>query len=110
MADKSPEAGAPTVLPAAPEAGVGSIDGAIAPFIFTDNAAALGYYNGIAHIAHITLTAMRFRPRNDDKPGAVVDTVVTAHLRMNLPALASLKAAIEKIEFLAKPAASSEKQ
>ncbi|MGE4080111.1 MAG: hypothetical protein AB7F22_31660 [Reyranella sp.] len=104
MADKSPETGPAAVLPAAPETSVGAVDGAIAPFIFTDNAAALGYYNGIAHI---TLTAMRFRPRNDDKPGTVADNVVTAHLRMNLVALASLKAAIEKIEFLAKPAATA---
>ena len=87
-------------------AGVGAIDGAIAPFIFTDGAAALGYYNGIAHM---TLTALRFRPRSDEKAGTVMDSVVTAHLRMNMVALASLKAAIEKIELLAQPPASTGK-
>lgn len=74
--------------------GIGSMS---APVIFFDAVPTMGSYNGIAHM---TLSTMRFLPG----PERVVnDSVIVAHLRMNMHALAALKEAISKIELLSQP-------
>jgi len=83
--------------------GVSAVASANAPFIFFDEVAGLGHYNGICHL---TLNAMRFMSVGSE---VRQDATVVAHLRMNWHALAALKDAIEKIELLAKPPASGEK-
>src|SRR5260221_7698822 len=75
--------------------GLSAIASANAPVIFFDNVANFGSYKGIAHL---TLVVTRFLPGSDGKP--VRDCAVAAHLRMPLPALASLKEAISGIEKL----------
>jgi hypothetical protein len=76
---------------------ISAVGSSNAPFIFFDRISNFGTYNGIAHM---TLLATRFLPNVDGNPAH--DFVVTAHLRMNLPALAALKAAIEGIEAMLK--------
>lgn len=83
--------------------GVSALASANAPIIFFDEVAGVGHYNGICHL---TLNAMRFMAVGSD---VRQDATVVAHLRMNWHALAALKDAITKIELLAKPPASSEK-
>jgi hypothetical protein len=74
------------------ENGVSAIASANAPFIFFDNVAVYGDYNGIVHM---TLQAGRFVVGD----GAFrSDQVMVAHLRMNMVAFKSLKEAVEKIE------------
>ena len=75
------------------EGAISAIASGNAPIIFFDHTPTFGYYNGIAHI---TLTTMRFMPISEGKGGQ--DHMVTAHLRMNIQALKSLKATIEAIE------------
>ena len=73
--------------------GLSEIASANAPVIFFDHVANFGSYKGIAHL---TLIVTRFLPGSDGKP--VRDHAVAAHLRMTVPALASLKEAISGIE------------
>lgn len=80
--------------------GVSGLASANAPFVFFDEVGSRGYYNGIAHIG---LEAVRFMGV-DGK--CRTDRAVVAHLRMNMHALAALKAAIAEIELLAQPTSS----
>ena len=94
---------APQLSPRAAETVVSEIGSANAPYIFFDEISSFGSYNGIGHM---TLEAMRFM----EVDGKLrTDRVVVAHLRMNLVALKTLKDTIPKIELLAQPAASGEK-
>ena len=70
-----------------------------APFLYFEEASAFGYLNGVVRI---TLEATRTVP-NGQGSGVMSDRVVTAHLRMNIPAAQSLKAAIEGALLLATP-------
>ena len=90
---------APVVVEQIPsmEGGLSAIASAQAPIIFMDGVATMGGYNGIAHLA---VTALRFLPHPD---GVKSDSMIVAHLRMNMVALASLKDAIQKIELLIQP-------
>lgn len=73
------------------EGGVSALASANAPIIFFDLVAAPGVYNGVAHLS---LLAMRFLPGPD---GHIVrDNYVTAHLRMNIPALMVLREAVNR--------------
>lgn len=90
---------APVIVEQIPsvEGGVSAIGSSNAPIIFLDGVATMGHYNGIAHLC---LTALRFLHHPS---GAKSDSVIVAHLRMNIPALKSLKDAIEKIELMVEP-------
>lgn len=73
-----------------------------APFIHFESASASGCWNGVIRI---TLEATRTVPSGQDG-GVVNDRVVTAHLRMNISAAQSLKAALEGALLLASPTGS----
>src|SRR5712692_9140747 len=98
MAEKADKP-APVIVEQIPsvEGGISAIGSLGAPIIFFDGVATMGHYNGIAHVC---LTAMRFLHHPD---GVKNDSVIVAHLRMNLLALKALKDAIEKIELMVKP-------
>ena len=89
--------------PASPSGVVGmklsETGSAHAPFLYSEDASAFGYLNGVVRI---TLEATRTVP-SDHGSGVVNDRVITAHLRMNIPAAQSLKAAIEGALLLATP-------
>ena len=75
-----------------------------APIIFTDWIGTFGL--GQNAVVHICLEAVRHMPVGDQ---SVADRVIVAHLRMPFATLGVLKQTIEKIELMAKPAASTEK-
>jgi hypothetical protein len=82
--------------------GVSAIASAHAPFIYFESAPIFALTNGIIRI---TLEAWRDVPG----PGAgeiTADRAIVAHLRMNIPAAQSLKAALEKVLLLAMPSPS----
>ncbi len=90
--------GQPTKL--TDDAGAAAVASALAPFIYFDAATVSGVDSG--GVAHITLEAIRhMASRTTGEPQK--DLVVAAHLRMGLPALRSLKQAIEQIETLVRP-------
>jgi hypothetical protein len=74
-----------------------------APIIFADWIGTYGLGQGVVHIC---LEAVRHMPVGDQ---SIADRVIVAHLRMPLAAAGILKATIEKIELMAKPPASTEK-
>jgi hypothetical protein len=80
------------------QGGLSALATAHAPLIFFDEVSNHGYYNGIVHI---TLEAIRFM---GIEGAPVSDRVVVAFLRMNLPALATLKQAVIKAEEQAQAA------
>jgi hypothetical protein len=75
-----------------------------APIIFTDWIGTFGLANN--RIVHIGLEAVRHMPVGAQ---SVADRVVVAHLRIPFATLAVLKQTIEKIELMAKPPGSTEK-
>jgi hypothetical protein len=82
------------------EVGYSAIASAHAPFLYFENAPAFAHLNGIIRV---TLEASRDIPR---PPESVTnDRVIVAHLRMNITAARSLKAALEGALLLAAPAA-----
>jgi hypothetical protein len=98
MAEKADKP-APVVVEQIPsvEGGISAIGSLAAPIIFFDGVATMGHYNGIAHFC---LTALRFLHHPD---GVKSDSVIAAHLRMNLVALKALKEAIEKVQLMVEP-------
>lgn len=80
------------------QGGISAIGSAHAPFLYFENAPAFGTLNGIIQI---TLEAQRIFPTGTGAPA--MDRVIVAHLRMNVPAANSLKAAIEGALLLASP-------
>lgn len=78
---------------------ISAIGSANAPFIYFDVASSFGIRDGVANI---TLEAARHMINADGM--AVFDRVVTAHIRMGVGAVRSLKAALDGIELLAKGA------
>jgi hypothetical protein len=104
MADE-PAVKAPVYVEQIPsvEGGISAIGSLGAPIILFDGVATMGHYNGIAHCC---LTALRFLHHPD---GVKNDSVIVAHLRMNMQALKALKDAIEKIELMVKPVPEGEK-
>jgi hypothetical protein len=72
-----------------------------APFLYFEDAPTFGHLNGIIRI---TLEATRLCTSQQGE--VVQDRVVVAHLRMNMQAALSLKAAIEGVLLLANPATS----
>jgi hypothetical protein len=80
--------------------GIGSLG---APFVYTDW---IGNYGHNAGVAFFTLEALRYMTVGGTTRR---DRVVVAHLRMPIHTMAALKASIEQVELMLKPAASSEK-
>ena len=76
-----------------------------APFLFFERASALGCADSIVRV---TLEAIRIYPAHDG-PGVTAERIVTAHLRMSIPAAQSLRHAIDSALLLAKPAESDTK-
>jgi hypothetical protein len=77
-----------------------AVDSAHAPFLYFDQVRVLGYGHGVIRI---TLEAFRDTPVTGNRPA--LDSVVVGHLRMNVPAALSLKAAIDNALLLAAPSA-----
>ena len=76
---------------------VSAIASANAPIIYFDGAPTFGFNEGIANV---TLEVVRMKYTN----GKVVsDRVTVAHLRMGLPAMMRLKAAIDGAILIANP-------
>ena len=84
---------------------ISDIGSAHAPFLFFEQASALGCYDGVVRI---TLEAIRIYP-DPNGPGVVAERVVTAHLRMGVSAAQSLKRSIESALLLAAPVSSDAK-
>ena len=81
---------------------VSAIASAHAPFLYFELATAFAHLNGVIRI---TLEAARDMIVPGQQEAATSDRVIVAHLRMNIPAAQSLKAAIEGALLLAAPAA-----
>ncbi len=71
-----------------------------APYIYFDMPGASGHINGVIQVS---LVANRLVPTDGN---VVVDQIISAHLRMSVPAAHSLKLALEAAILLAAPAAS----
>jgi hypothetical protein len=98
MADESPT---PKVVEAIPSirGGLSAIGSANAPFIYFENVPFYGLLNGVGQL---TLDANRlYGADSDGKP--IYDRVIVAHIRCNLPAIRSLRAAIDGILLMAEP-------
>src|SRR5690348_11275257 len=95
MKAKHPAPTAPR--PAAVELDTAAVDmaNAAAPFVFVDIVSASGCTGGIAWI---TLEAFRHRFRGDQP---VVDSVITANLRLSVSAARQLREALQAIELMA---------
>jgi hypothetical protein len=85
---------------------ISAIASAHAPFLYFEDASAFGHLSGIIRV---TLEAARIIPAPGNR-GVVTDRVIVAHLRMNIPAALSLKAAIDGALLLATPAAGTPDQ
>jgi hypothetical protein len=81
------------------EEGISAIASAHAPFLYFDVAPNFGCSHGIVNV---TLEAARYLSRGSK---VTMDRVVVAHLRMSLPAAASLKSALEGALLIAFPTA-----
>ena len=71
-----------------------------APFLYFENASVSGHLNGVIRV---TLEASRIMP--GDQGRVFSDRVLVGHLRMNIPAAQSLRAALDRALLMASPAA-----
>ena len=98
MADKSNKRVAIESIPSV-RGGLSGIGSANAPFIYFENAPYYGLLNGVGQI---TIEAARiFGADPEGKP--IMDRVVVAHLRGNIPAFRTLRAALDGILLMAEP-------
>jgi hypothetical protein len=97
---EKPDVKPPVEIIPSVERGISALASAHAPFLYFEGAPAFGHLNGIIRV---TLEASRDIPMPPDSVGT--DRVIVAHLRMNIPAALSLKAALEGALLLAAPAA-----
>src|SRR5262249_51000581 len=81
---------------------ISAVDSAHAPLLYFDPVRVVGHNHGVIRI---TLEALRDLPATGNRPRA--DTVIVAHLRMNVPAAQTLKAAIDTALLLAAPPAAA---
>jgi hypothetical protein len=102
MAEKSDVKPPVEIIPSV-ERVISAIASAHAPFIYFEGAPAFGHMNGIIRV---TLEAYKDTPIPPESVAS--DRVIVAHLRMNIPAALSLKAALEGALLLAKPVAGQE--
>ena len=84
---------------------ISEVGSAHAPFLFFEQASALGCADSIVRV---TLEAIRIYPAHDG-PGVTAERVITAHLRMSVPAAQSLRHAIDSALLLAQPTESDTK-
>ena len=84
---------------------ISEIGSAHAPFLFFEQASALGCADSIVRV---TLEAIRIYPAHD-RSGVTAERIVTAHLRMSIPAAQSLRHAIDSALLLAQPTKSDAK-
>jgi hypothetical protein len=98
MAD---EPGKPNPIETIPsvQGGISAIGSANAPFIYFENVPFYGFINGVGQI---TLEAGRLFGA-DASGNVIFDRVVVAHLRGNIPAMRSLRAALDGILLMAEP-------
>lgn len=82
---------------------VSAIGSAHAPFLYFEDAPAFGHLNGIISV---TLTAARLF--QGEGQTVLTDHVVTAHLRMNIPAARALRHALDGALLLAAPTPASD--
>jgi hypothetical protein len=75
---------------------VADIASSMAPFVYFDGACTIAFHNGVGMIS---LEAVRNFVATGDRPGS--DSVTVCQLRASMPALLSLKAAIEHVVLLA---------
>jgi hypothetical protein len=101
MADDA-NAKPPTEAIPSREGGISGLASAHAPFLYFENAPTFGHLNGVIRV---TLEAGRDLPSPETGGRVVADRVIVAHLRMNIPAARSLKAALEGALLLAAPPA-----
>jgi len=71
---------------------------ATAPFFYFEEVTAFGHLHGVIRV---TLEATRLIPAPDNR--VETERVIVGHLRMNIPAALSLKAALEGALLLATP-------
>ncbi|MGB7097527.1 MAG: hypothetical protein WBD95_02000 [Xanthobacteraceae bacterium] len=81
--------------------GISAIASAQAPFLYFENAPFFGFLNGIGKIT--IETSRQIAPAPDGAQGVLFDRVLVAHLVGNIPALKSLRAAIDGVILLAEP-------
>ncbi len=92
--EKLPQAAAKTAEVSISEAG-----SAQAPFLYFERASAFGHFEGLVRI---TLESQRILPHSSGG-GVTVDRVISAHLRMSVPAAQSLQRAIESALLMMAP-------
>ncbi|HVC60639.1 MAG TPA: hypothetical protein VND19_09805 [Acetobacteraceae bacterium] len=97
MAEK-PDINTPVETIPSVQRGISAIASAHAPFLYFETAPAFGHVNGIIRV---TLAASRDIPLPPTSVGS--DSVIVAHLRMNITAAHALKAALEGALLLAAP-------
>lgn len=98
MAKASPKPQTVEIIPSV-KGGISALASADAPFIYFENAPFFGLLNGVGQV---TLEAGRvFGADADGRP--IVDRVLVGHLRGSLPAIKSLRAALDGIILMAKP-------
>jgi hypothetical protein len=98
MADK-PET--PPIVESIPSVsgGISAVASANAPFIYFESAPFFGYGNGVGKIAIEATRQIMITPEG----GVLFDRVLVGHLVGNIPALISLRAAIDGILLMAEP-------
>jgi hypothetical protein len=83
--------------------GISAIASAQAPFIYFENAPFFGFLNGVGKIAIEASRQIAQAPQGGQ--GVLFDRVLVAHLVGNIPALKSLRAAIDGVILMAEPKA-----
>ncbi|WP_020176081.1 hypothetical protein [Methyloferula stellata] len=98
MAD---EPNTPKIVESIPsiQGGISAIASGNAPFVYFDAAPFYGHLNGIGQV---TLEAARLFGASEDGK-AIIDRVIVGHLRGNLLAIKSLRAALDGIILMAEP-------
>jgi len=97
----SDEADKPSVIETIPSVrgSISAIGSANAPFIYFENVPFYGLLNGVGQI---TMEAGRIFGADADGK-VILDRVVVAHLRGNIPAIRALRAALDGILLMAEP-------
>ncbi len=91
----------PSVIETIPsvQGSISAIGSANAPFIYFENVPFYGFLNGVGQV---TMEAGRIFGA-DANGKVILDRVIVAHLRGNIPAIRSLRAALDGILLMAEP-------
>jgi hypothetical protein len=98
MADEADKPSAIEIIPSV-RGGISAIGSAHAPFIYFENVPFYGLLNGVGQV---TIEAGRLFGA-DANGTPILDRVIVAHLRGNIPAIRSLRAALDGILLMAEP-------